>query len=620
MSKMNNFSKNKSNEMKVSGMVKPVSTAPPADKERGPKILDDNNNIVYYRDKYKRHCWGKNTRQSFQVLNKQENRLDFLHLIPPNKPVEDYVGDFPFKVGDKIRVVTGTVAPNSKKQAAHTPEEEWQSLAGIPSQAHSWIEVENKNGNVYNFGLTYDPVTADNSISSPDITLNVCRGKLKKCLDSQERGEVYTNKNKTLKINSDEDGGCRYVCNNIDTYSDAYKNKWTGQSTRVPQKTVSNYTPNFKVRYRGTMRRVHFEIIKKLFDNSTAQMYNYDKVINGLEEPKYSLSVTIPTKYEVFATLPTWLLPVAAGAESSLAFSRDPNYREQVSRDHLEVGPRLQVQALDLGTRGALGISGMVKDQLPDLRPQTVREVSANLARVTQHIGSVTGHGSEQLEQISRSAREGIEKAKKSQSILKEDPEELLKKWRNGKPELVANCQSFANDFIHEPLKLFSILNNGETFRYFIKGQITEKENIVLKMDELKQKEIAKLRWYNLSLRMKEAKVSSEMSQLNNEYNSLTKEKENIRKSLTGNNRTRRRKARRGRTANITKRQREILLDKFRLKKNVKAEKAKTLNKTLKLKNTNKQIRKYFNNATNQPKKNIRKLTKLINKNKKQNN
>ena len=58
-------------------------------------------------------------------------------------------------------------------------------------------------------------------------------------------------------------------------------------------------------------------------------------------------------------------------------------------------------------------------------------------------------------------------------------------------------------------IHLFSILNNGETFRDFIKGQITEKENILLKIDELKQKQIAKLRWYNLSLRMKEAKVSS---------------------------------------------------------------------------------------------------------------
>ena len=508
--------------------------------------LDNLNNIVYYRDERGRACYGKNTEQGFEQPERDETtgKIKFggYGMNLGNNP--DMIADIPIQIGNKFKVVTGSNNSNIKKQPAHTPEEEWRSILGIPSGGHSWIEIENNQGNIYTFGLTYDGKSKTNTIASPDYVALICRNKLKKCLDIQERGGVYTNKNKTLKINPDEDGGCKNVCNNMVSYSDGKRNKWTGQSTRVPQKSISNYTPRFNVRFKGTLRRVHIEILQKLLDDSMAYVYNKKEIIERPETPPiYQLMTNIPSLYSVYIDVPGWLRPIAKYPASAL---------------------------------------GLV----PTRSSKSLKTFTNNLRKINKY------------------------------KELEGDPEKLISKWKNGDLDLIANCQSFANDFVHEPLKLYRFLHDGQDFNDVMRDKISDKEKEILEIKKKKESDIAKLRWNMLRRSLKKTKVNSEISQLNNTYNNLLKEKENITKSLTGNNRTRRRKARRGRTANITKRQREILLEKERLKRTMRKNERSLYHERRRInKNKKNIIKNVANKKTEKLRRNIIKLNKEMNKN-----
>ena len=125
-----------------------------------------------------------------------------------------------------------------------------------------------------------------------------------------------------------------------------------------------------------------------------------------------------------------------------------------------------------------------------------------------------------------------------------------------------------------EPLSVISLLLQLATVapqidKVFVRRRRTYNftNTEIIEIYREKKEKIAKLRWNMLRRGLKKTMINTKISQLNEKYNELTNEKENIRQSMRGNNRTKRRKMKRGRPGNISKQQREILLEKERLKK-----------------------------------------------------
>lgn len=451
--------------------------------------FDQENNLAFYRDQDDNACYGRNTGQAFEDFEIDEtNGKVIFDIFNNDNPV---IANIPIQTGNKFKIVTGSHISNEEKTEPFTPEEEWKSILGIPSGIHSWIELENNDGNVFTFGLTYGGEKNKNGIASPDYVNLICRSKLKKCLDAQKEGKIYTNKNKTLKVYPDEEGGCKNVCVNMVSYSDGERNIWTGQSTRVPQKSISNYNQRFNVRYKGTISRVHLEILQKLLDDSVAYIFNKDEISENPDTPPiYQLMANIPSTYSEFIDVPSWLRPVAS-----------------------------------------------VFGHIPSRSGRRMRKFTNNLGKINKY------------------------------KKLEKDPEKLFVEWKKGNLDLIANCQSFSNDFVHEPLKLYSLLHEGQDFNKMILSKISKKQQEIIELYREKKEKITKLRWNMLRRGLKKTMINTKISQLNEKYNELTNEKENIRQSMRGNNRTKRRKMKRGRPGNISKQQREILLEKERLKK-----------------------------------------------------
>ena len=316
-------------------------------------------------------------------------------------------GKHPIQIGDEYKIIFGRPFVNYNKKKRRKRDKLLRMIGA--EDMHAWLEVtSSKTKCKYTFGLGGDgggilnPGHSRVMINSPDLIIRKCRRRAKECIDAHLQGDDYEIdgvERGVININSDEEGGCKYVCSGI-------------TSINSHDDEFNKYYPNFMEVKRGEIRHVHLRIIDWLMDNSTSMfplaLEYFEDVVSMLTDNK-----------EHFSDLNIDL--------NSLWDTKSPG-RKIFDKIYIELKHKLDF----IGTERKL-------------RKRFLREFMNNYDIITD-VNSTSVTTVIPFKYLI------------SANVLGLSNIADFKAWLNDRDDALANCQSFASDFHSNPTYIFNKL------------------------------------------------------------------------------------------------------------------------------------------------------------------